>query len=205
MIAYGCCVGSYDKMRRYVLPRVNEKFFTVDNASSIAEAYNEIIGVARGVHDLEALVLLHDDLEITDGDFETKVRATLAEPNVGVIGVIGSVFAPSLDWWNYGIVGHQLTDTTNINSSVRSGDVGAVDGSLLVLSRWTVDNVQFDTNYDGFHGYDCDITRSVAQHTKRVIVIDADTHHHTTLGWKSGDVFQSWQRANDIYQRKWSL
>lgn len=205
MIAYGCCVGSWDKVRQYVEPRITGQLLTVHGASSIASAYNKIIEMARGIHDLDALVLLHDDLEIIDQNFELKVHTALSEPNVELIGVAGAIGVKSLAWWFYGVVGHQATDTTNLDFGRRSGDVAALEGSLLVLSRWTVDTLTFDERYDGFHGYDCDMSRQVRSRGRRVVVADIDTHHHTSLGWKSSQVFESWLQADKIFKEKWEL
>lgn len=205
VIAYGCCVSSSDKVRQNVESRVTGRLLTVRDSSSITVAYNDIIKIARGINDLEALVLLHDDLEITDVNFEAKVREALAPSNVELAGVIGARDVRSLAWWNYAPIGHQVTDTTNIDFGVRSGDVEALDGSILLLSRWTVEHLLFATVYDNFHGYDCDITRTVLALGKRAVVADIDTHHHTTLGWKSQQVHDFWLKSDEIFRRKWKL
>lgn len=203
VIAYGCCVGSWDKVRRYVEPRIGGQLLTVHGATSIAEAYNEIIDTARGVHDLEALVLLHDDLEITDPDFEQKVRAALSQHDVVLVGVAGARGAMSLAWWNADAIGHQLTDSGMLEfGGRREGDVEVLEGSLLVLSPWSLEDLRFDTRYGGFHGYD-DIGYEAVARGKRVVVADIDTHHHTHVGWRSPAYRTAWETADIKFREKW--
>lgn len=204
VIAYGCCVGSWDKVRRYVEPQIGGQLLTVHGATSIAEAYNEIIDTARGVHDLEALVLLHDDLEIIDHDFEQKVRAALSQHDVALVGVAGARGAGSLAWWNADAVGHQLTDSGLLEfGGQREGDVEVLEGSLLVLSRWALENLRFDTRYGGFHGYD-DIGYEAVARGKRVVVVDIDTYHHTHTGWRSPTYHAAWEAADVKFREKWN-
>ncbi len=202
VIAYGCCVGSWDKVRRYVEPRIGGQLLTVHGATSIAEAYNEIIDTARGVHDLEALVLLHDDLEIIDHDFETKLCDALTQRDVALVGVAGARGAGTLAWWNADVIGHQLTDSGMIDFGPRTGDVEVLEGSLLALSPWAVENLRFDTRYGGFHGYD-DIGYEAVARGKRVVVADIDTHHHTHTGWRSSAYYAAWQAADIKFREKW--
>lgn len=204
-IIYGCCVGSYEKVSRYLMPRISGPLITMHNQTCIAEAYNAIIHTVRGSKDVEALVLLHDDLEILDIGFENKIRETLTNSSIGLIGVAGAINTRSLAWWNYGAVGSVLSDTTNIDFGVRSGAVDAIDGCVMVLSPWTINNLLFDEQYDGFHGYDCDIARQVLRHQKSAVVIDTKVHHHTVLGWKSVNTYTSWTKADHEYRMKWRL
>lgn len=205
MIGYGVCVGSWEKFERNIVPRTGlSPLIGVANASSIAEAYNAILDAYRGQNmGLAALVLLHDDLEIIDPDFEAKVVAALAEPDVAIVGVVGAGTPRTLAWWNYGLIGHQLTDTHPVAGSVLTGDVACTDGSIMALSPWAMQNLRFDTRYTGFHGYDSDIGMQAHGLGKRVVVADIQTHHHTTLGFKSPEIQQAWDCADAQFQAKW--
>ena len=117
VVAYGCCVGSFEKLQHYVLPRIGDRpLFAAYNQASIAEAYNAILGSCRNGHGwtwYDALVLLHDDLEIVDTVeyFEERVREAVAQPDVALVGVAGGYGVGSLAWWNANTVGHQLIDS----------------------------------------------------------------------------------------------
>ena len=56
--------------------------------------------------------------------------------------------------------------------------------------------------FPGVLGYDdgCLTARAAG---KRVTVVDVDTHHHTTVGFKSAAIKQSWDVAEAIFQAKW--
>lgn len=202
-VGYGCCVGSWDKLHRYVTPRAGSSpLLGLSGQTSIAVAYNAILDAYRS-HDLDALVLLHDDLEITDRDFVAKLLAALSDPDVALVGVAGGRGCTSLAWWEAETVGHQATDSGPIDFGQRSGDVQLLEGSLLGFSPWAIAHLRFDTAYVGFHGYD-EIAMQVLAAGKRVVVIDADTYHHTPIGWRTTDRHQAWLRANDRFRAKWA-
>ncbi len=202
MLAYGCCVGSWDKFAANVAPRVGDQpVMAVSGHNNIAVAYNAILDYYRP-RDVEALVLLHDDLEITDPAFEDKLRLTLAD-DVAIIGVCGGPSDRSLAWWDYpGCVGHQMTDSGMVDFGPRTGDAAILEGSLMALSPWAVQHLRFDETYGGFHGYS-DISLEAVAAGKRVVVADIDTHHHTTVGFKSADIHRSWLETEQMFRRKW--
>jgi hypothetical protein len=84
-----------------------------------------------------------------------------------------------------------------------AGDVEVLEGSIMVLSRWAIDNLAFDERYGGFHGYD-DIGYEAIARGKRVVVADIDTYHHTVLGWKTGERFTAWVAADQKFKEKWN-
>ncbi len=55
-------------------------------AGSIFRNYNLLLDRARELDDLEALVIVHQDAEIVDPDACAKLRAALADPEVGIVG-----------------------------------------------------------------------------------------------------------------------
>ena len=204
MIGYGVCVGTWSKFAAFVAPRVAGPVMAVSGHDNICVAYNRILDYyARTPSggDLEALVLLHDDLEITDPMFEDKVRKALAD-DVAVVGGCGGPSDVSLAWGdNAGCLGHQQTDSGLIDFGPRSGAVAMLDGSILVLSPWALASLRFDENYAGFHGYPhiCRDARAVG---RRVVVADIDTYHHTTVGFKSVEIERSFTVTNWIYQQQ---
>jgi len=198
MIGFGVCVGSWEEFGAFVAPRVNGPVMAVSGHDSICAAYNKILDYYRS-WDLEALVLLHDDLEITDPAFETKLRRAMVA-SVAIVGVCGGPADESLAWWDApGCIGHQQTDSGLIDFGPRWGDVAIVDGSIMALSPWAVANLRFDENYAGFHGYP-HICRDARAVDRRVVVADIDTHHHTTVGFKSVEVERSFMVTDWMYQ-----
>jgi hypothetical protein len=90
-IVYGCCVGSWDRLQKYVLPVVKDNpLITMTGQTSIAKAYNGILDLAvSGEAAADVLVLLHDDLEITDPRWEEKLENVLSMGEIGIVGIAG--------------------------------------------------------------------------------------------------------------------
>lgn len=202
-VAYGCCVGSWDKLAANVIPRIGDRpLLALWGQTSICKAYNAILAAHRG-RGLDALVLLHDDLELTDPDHEAKFLAALAEPDVALVGVCGGKGETSLAWWTSDTVGHQLTDSGMLDFGPRTGDVAFIEGSIMVFSPWALKHLEFDEAYPGFLGYD-DICLTARKAGKRVVVADVDTHHHSTTGFKSAAVAEDWYTSEAIFDQKWN-
>lgn len=202
VIGYGTCVGSWDKLHRNVVPRVaGQPLFALSGQTQLTVAYNTILDgfVGRG---LDAVVLLHDDLEIVDPHVEEKVLKALADPDVAIVGVCGGTGDQTLAWWTSPTLGHQMTDSGMLDFGERAGDVAFAEGSFLAFSPWAVDNLRFDPRYPGFLGYD-DVCLTARAAGKRVVVADIDTHHHSTVGFKSPQIRAAWDVAERIFQAKW--
>jgi Glycosyltransferase like family len=204
-VFYGCCVGSLDKLERWVLPWVGARpLIIVYGAKGIVAAYNQILDLVEpGIEDGDALILLHDDLEILDPDAEPKFLAALTDPDVAMAGVAGGG-GESIYWWNHSPVGHQWTDRRLIDFGMRSGDVTLLEGSIMALSPWLVRTLRFDPMFTGFHGYD-EIGMQVRAAGKRAVVIDVDTHHHNLEGYASPESQASCVVAAEQYRAKWGL
>lgn len=208
-IIYGCAVSDWGKFRQHIEDRIPEgrPVITVWRAPTIAMAYNAILDGARWSHP-EAVILLHDDLEMRSGLVESTLLGALTD--AGVVGVIGAQNVHQLDWWAGDIYGRQETDSGWVSGASADGpdplgvEVDAVDGSIMALSSHVAEVYRFDDRYDGFHGYDVDFCSQVRQDGIRVRVVDAPTHHHTTLGFKSSAIHASWLRAYNTYRAKWA-
>lgn len=203
-VAFGCCTNSLDRVSRWVVSRVGDaKLVIMWNQVSITRAYNMIIDAGRR-EAWDMLVLLHDDLELTDPRAVEKLYDAVTEPDVALVGVAGGGDGQALAWWSDDPVGHQLIDTQMLDFGSHVGDVTLLEGSLLVFSRWAIDHLRFDERFTGFHGYD-EISRQARALGKRVVVADVDTHHHTVLGFDSPESEQAWVTAGELYRAKWSL
>lgn len=202
MIGYGCCVGSWAKFHANAPgPAADVRMVALSGQKQLTVAYNTILDAYRG-QDVEAVVLLHDDLQITDPDFEAKFLTALADPDVALAGVCGGKGDQTLAWWQSETIGHQMTDSGMLDFGQRTGDVAFIEGSCMVFSPWAVDNLRFDPRYPGFLGYD-DVCLSALAAGKRVVVADVDTHHHSTVGFKSPAIAAAWDVAERIFQAKW--
>jgi GT2 family glycosyltransferase len=206
MIAFGVCVGSAERFRRVALRGLelaaepDSLVMETSTEDSICEAYNEVLETLAGRHDLEALVLLHDDAEIVDPHFCAKLRRGLADGEPAVVGVIGARGVTSLRWWKNDGVG-RVRETLRLIDFGGSGQVDAVDGLLLALSPWAVRNLRFDTQrFRGFHGYDVDYCFQARAAGRRVVVENLEVIHHPQGGYKDEAAFAE---ADEAFRRKW--
>jgi len=225
VIAFGAAIGSDEKFDRYARKGVDlvsgpeTPLIVRRDCNCIFAAYNEIMAEAREDPRIEALVLIHEDTEIRDDRFEDKLRWGLADPGVAIVGTIGATGVQGIDWWvhDWGIGSsilepidaEELYETPMLKGSEMSGtggfgDVDMVDGYLLGMSRWAIEELRFDEDEvgPGFHGYDADICFQARELGKRIFVAEmAVAHHRNSISPTPyrGD----WLRAQIAFRRKW--
>ena len=201
MIAFGTAITEPETFERCAEPGIRlvaePDSVVLANAAtgSIFRSYNLALDQARELDDLEALVLLHQDAELTDPEFCAKVRAALADPEVAIAGCAGATGQRSIAWWEGAVrwasFGHRydelgggeiaaLTWPTGINPSfAQTGEVDAIDGVLIAMSPWAVANLRFDESLGGLlHGYDFDICCQARAAGRKVVTADLRVMHH---------------------------
>lgn len=209
MIAFASCIANPQTFSARALPGLKRAmepgspFAEMSTTTSIHEAYNEALEHFAAAPDLEALVLMHEDVELYDPEFCGLVRRALQDPDVAIVGAVGARDVRSLAWWRGTIAGRVHESRGVLDHGFEDPVVDAVDGLLLVLSPWAVRTLRFDTEtYTGFHAYDVDICFSARAAGKRVVVADLPLMHHTKGGY--GDK-AAWDAANAAFQAKWGL
>lgn len=225
MIAFGCAIASEDKYRSYAAPGIERvrdveaPLIEVRDRPCLFSAYNEILDLAAADPRIEAVVLLHEDTQIFDKSFESKVRWALGDPVTAIVGTIGSVGVQGIDWWvhEYGIgstilepIDNEilyetpLLDGPEVSGLGSVGEVDMVDGYLLVMSRWALRELRFDEKEvgPGFHGYDADICFQARERGRKVMAVEMDVaHHRNSVG---PDAYrEDWLRAQIAFRRKW--
>jgi glycosyl transferase family 2 len=185
---------------------------------SIFANYNAILDEVALRPDLEALVLLHQDAEIADPGFCAKLRAALVDPEVGVVGCVGSVGVRSIAWWEGSVTWasfvHRYTergggDVPSLSWDERAappyarlGRVDSVDGFVLVLSPWVVQNIRFDESLGQLlHGYDFDFCLQVREAGRKVVTADFKVIHNHSLELASD--LEHWSAAYVAVAEKW--
>jgi hypothetical protein len=168
--------------------------------------------------DLEALVLVHQDAEIVDADFCDKLRAVLADPDVGVVGCVGAIDVRNIAWWEASVTWASFThryseygggeipsltwDENQLPGFARTGEVDSLDGFLLALSPWAVRNVRFDEELGTqIHGYDLDFCLQVRAAGRKVMTADFKMIHHHSLSLVQDPA--AWQQAHMKIAEKW--
>jgi hypothetical protein len=209
VIGFGICVGDSERFARCAVPglgacaEADSAIAESTGNSSIFAAYNEMLDAFAGEPRLEALVLMHEDVELTDSRFCSKLRRTLSDPTVAVAGVVGARNVTSLKWWDGEGFGRVAESRGVVDFGPRQADVDAVDGLLLALSPWAVRNLRFDDQrFHGFHGYDIDFCFQARAAGRRVVVTDLDVVHHTRGGY--GDL-EAFMQADTTFRSKWAI
>lgn len=225
MIAFGCAVTQPEAYERWAEPgiqRVREPDSAVypnSSAGSISRAYNLLLDMAGQHQDLEALVLLHQDIEIIEPDFCARIRSSLSDPDVGVLGCVGALDARSLAWWEgsvtWGSFIHRYYEhgggevrafaagdaQQQPPPYARTGEVDTLDGVLLVLSPWSVHSLRFDETLSPFDGYDFDFCLQVRAAGRKVLTADLKVIHHHSLELMVNP--ERWIEANIRLTDKW--
>ena len=223
MIVFGSSITAPDMYRRCAeagIRRVAEpdsEIIANAAAGSLARSYNLIMNSVAERQDMEALVLLHQDSEIVDPDFCSKLREVLSDPDVGVAGCVGAIDVRSIAWWEGSVTwasfthrypefgGGEIAAFTfkgqDRPAYARTGPVDTLDGFVMVLSPWVVKHVRFDETISQIHGYDFDFCLQVREAGRTVVTADFQVvHHHSLELCKDPDV---WMSAHMKIAEKW--
>ena len=223
MIVFGTSITDPEMYRRCAEPGIrlaaepDSEVIANAAAGSLFRSYNLILDSIAGRDDVEALVLLHQDAEIVDPDFCSKLRRALNDPDVGVVGCVGAIGVRSIAWWEgsvtwasfthrYGELGGGELPAFSWNGSelpayARTGEVDTVDGFVLGLSPWVVRNIRFDESLGQLHGYDFDFCLQTRTAGRRVVTADFKVVHHHSLDLISDP--ETWVEAHMRVAEKW--
>jgi hypothetical protein len=223
MIAFGSSITRADVYRACAQPGIQRAaerdtvVYDLPAIGSIFQSYNALIERAAAHEDLEALVLVHQDTEITSPDLCATIRATLADPAVGLIGCAGAVGVRSIAWWEGSVTlasfinryeEHGGGDLHSFSWSwdgappyARAGEVDTLDGFVLVLAPWVVRHLRFDESLGSFHGYDLDFCLQVREAGRKVVTADFRAIHHRPLEMLPDP--QEWIAAHIRVAEKW--
>jgi Glycosyltransferase like family len=223
MIVFACSITDPETYRSCAEPGIrlaaerDSEVIANAAAGSLFRSYNLVLDMVAGRDDVEALVLLHQDAEIADPAFCPKLRAALADPDVGVVGCVGAIGVRSIAWWEgsvtwasfvhrYRELGGGDLPAFSWNGGdtpayARTGDVDTVDGFVLALSPWTVRNVRFDESLGQLHGYDFDFCLQVRSAGRKVVTADFKVIHHHSLELIGHP--EAWIEAHMRVAEKW--
>lgn len=223
MIAFGCSITAPEVYELCAEPGIqlaaepDSEVLAYASPGSIFRSYNLIMDLVADRDDLEALVLLHQDTEIVDLEFCEKLRATLRDPDVGIVGCAGAVGVQSIAYWDGSVTwgsfsqrygeygGGEVPALTwyedDIPPYARTGEVDALDGFVLAMSPKAVRELRFDESLGQFHGYDFDICLQARAAGKKVVTENLRViHHHSLELLKDAE---SWKLAHARVAEKW--
>ena len=216
MLAFGCSItmpAVYEGCAGRGIARAAEPDSVVlahAAAGSLARSYNLMFDEAAARDDLEALVLVHQDAEIDEPGFADKVRAALADPDVGAAGCAGADGVADIAWWDGSVAwGASVQRFGELGGGEarwpgRTRAPGPVDtlyGVLLALPAWTVRTLRFDESLALAHGYDLDLCRQLRAAGKAVVVEPWRIVHRRALELVTDP--ESWEEAHMAVAERW--
>ena len=226
MIAFGCSITDpemYERCAGRGIELVREPdspVFAHAATGSLPRNYNILLDQARELGDeLEALVLLHQDSEIADPRFCATLREAISDPMVGVVGCVGSIGARSIAWWEGSVTWASFTHRYpesefgggefpafawgfgDMPAWAQTGNVDNLDGFLLGLTPWAIQNLRFDESLGKNHGYDADLCLQAREAGRKVVTADIKVVHHHSLEL-IGDP-DAWTEAHIRVAEKW--
>jgi hypothetical protein len=165
------------------------EFIVIRDARGLAEAYNRGLAAARG----EAIVFLHDDVEILSPDAGAILSRSLSRADV--IGVAGTrrLAGPTLGWAGQQSLSGWLVHGSSASSvwdfsalGLHGGLIGgmqALDGCLLAARTRAARAIGFDSaTFDAFHFYDLDFCLRAHRAGLRVAVATDMLVAHASRG-----------------------
>jgi hypothetical protein len=190
VIVFGSSMTDPEAYRRYARPGIamaaepDSEIYAFAAVGSICRSYNLLLERAASVKDLEALVLVQQEVEILDPDFCRKARQALSDTEVGAVGPIGASDVESIAWWEGTISsapiilryqrfgGGEIPAFSWKPHQPAPADVDTLDGRLLVLSPWAVRTLRFDESLSLGFGYDLDLSLKVREAGRRLRTAD---------------------------------
>lgn len=199
MIAFGTAITDADVYRGCAEPGIrvaaeaDSEVIALEPAGHVSRNLNLLVDRVAGREDLEALVLVSEEVEIADPEFCATIRQTLRDPDVAVIGCVGASGVRSIAWWegsvSRGRVVHRYPEHGGGDIAAFSwtqprpapAEVDVVDGRLLVLSPWAVRNLRFDETLSLNYGYDVDFCLRAREAGRKVVTADFSVICHGPL------------------------
>jgi Glycosyltransferase like family len=203
MIAFASSITKPEVYRRCAKPGIDRvaepdsEIVAMRSVGSIFASYNALLDQFSAREDLDALVLVHQDAEIVDAGFCHTIRGALQDPDVGLVGCVGAVGVRSIAWWEASVTcasfinryeEHGGGDLASFSwawseapAYARVGEVETLDGFVLVLAPWVVQNIRFDESLGQFHGYDLDLCLQVRAAGRKVMTAGFRAIHHRQL------------------------
>ncbi len=223
MIVFGTAVTNTKTYERFAAPGIrraaepDSEVLAHHTAGSLFRNYNLLLDKAAAHDDLEALVLLHQDAEIADSDFASKVREAFSDADVAIVGCTGAVGVRSIAWWQGAVTwaGHTHRyeehgggdfpaiswQPATIPPYASPGEVDSIDGLIMVLSPWAVRELRFDESLGKLHGYDFDICMQARAAGKKVATAPFRVIHHHSLDLLKDP--ETWIQTHIRLAEKW--
>jgi glycosyl transferase family 2 len=219
LIAFGSVISDPAAYVRYARPGIEAAtepgatVLTFSAVGSVCRNNNLVLDAAAGLDDLEALVLVDEHVELKEPHLCATLRSAFRDPAVAVVGWMGATGVRSIAWWEGRISrgpvqqrfhrhgGGELTACSWTDVDAPPAEVDAVDGRLMALSPWAVQNLRFDEELSLGFGYDVDFCLRVRTAGRKVATAAIRAVHHHELELVPDHTL--WAEAHIRFAEKW--
>lgn len=125
----------------------------------------------------EFICILHNDTEMLEPTWLTRLLAPLADPDVGVTGLYGIKRLRRDGRFVGRTIVHSLAEGPTVRPE--GEEVAVVDSVVMCLRRRLMEEVGgFDEGYGFYHGLDRDLCFAVRERGRRCVTVRAEFLHH---------------------------
>lgn len=164
----------------------------------------------ESIKDDDIILFVHEDTVILDQQFKEKVELIFKNPNVGLVGVVGTTsFVEAGGWWMATpdrLRGHLIQgkgkNLTTEGMYLKKGSVGyfndvcAIDGCIMITTGKIVKNIiNIDiNNFTNSHFYDIDFCFQILNAGLDIVVADILVYHKSE---GLGSLTNDWKESRD--------
>jgi hypothetical protein len=158
-VSYIACTHNTNILEKCLMQSLilqdDDELIVIEGAKSIAEGYNNGIDKAKN----KIKCFIHHDLIVTNPVLLRMNLLAYCIEDIGIVGIVGSQ-TEAAPWWEGQCVG-SVVDSRNGILHFSDGKQFCLHLDGLMLA--TCQDVRFDESIPGFHFYDQDICRQMAE------------------------------------------
>jgi hypothetical protein len=158
-VSYIACTHNTNILEKCLMQSLilqdDDELIVIEGAKSIAEGYNNGIDKAKN----KIKCFIHHDLIVTNPVLLRMNLLAYCIEDIGIVGIVGSQ-TEAAPWWEGQCVG-SVVDSRNGILRFSDGKQFCLHLDGLMLA--TCQDVRFDESIPGFHFYDQDICRQMAE------------------------------------------
>jgi hypothetical protein len=201
-ISYIACTHNTNILEKCLMQSLilqdEDELIVIEGAKSIAEGYNNGIDKAKN----KIKCFIHHDLIVTNPVLLRMNLLAYCIEDIGIVGIVGSQ-TEAAPWWEGQCVG-SVVDSRNGILHFTDGKQFCLHLDGLMLA--TCQDVRFDESIPGFHFYDQDICRQMAEKSLHNFCIKDGYRMITHFTQTPMDMskINGYAEAMAVYAKKWA-
>jgi hypothetical protein len=201
-VSYIACTHNTNILEKCLMQSLilqdDDELIVIEGAKSIAEGYNNGIDKAKN----KIKCFIHHDLIVTNPVLLRMNLLAYCIEDIGIVGIVGSQ-TEAAPWWEGQCVG-SVVDSRNGILHFTDGKQFCLHLDGLMLA--TCQDVRFDESIPGFHFYDQDICRQMAEKGLHNFCIKDGYRMITHFTQTPMDMskISGYAEAMAVYAKKWA-